>query len=85
MENHEDIKAIAEKLHKVKMEMGDLFEKFDLTIGEVLSLLSSTIVQTACESGMHQLKLIEVLSKGMQAYDALDDDEEEKETLQWLN
>jgi hypothetical protein len=84
MENHEDIQAIAEKLHEVKMKVGELFEKYELTMGEVLSLLSSMLVQTACEGGMPSLRLIEVLAKGIQSYEAQEEEDEEEE-IKWLN
>jgi len=81
-----ELEAMCEKLYVIKGEMGDLFTKHDLDMGEVMSLLTSMLVSVALGgANVSPLHVIEVLAKGMAKYKELQDAEEEREGQQWLN
>jgi hypothetical protein len=82
--SEEELDAMAEKLHTVKTEIGELFEKHDLDMGEVISLLMSMLVSVGCDS-VSPLKLVSALAQGCQAYETIKEASEERGNLQWLN
>jgi hypothetical protein len=83
--NEEELEGMYEKLSVVKEQIGNVFEKNDLTIGEVMSTLSAMLVDVALDSGLPPLRLVEVIVKGCQAHEAINNIEKEREEVQWLN
>ena len=82
--NEEELNAITEKLSVVRKEIGDLFEEHDLDMGEVVSLLMSMLVQIGCDT-VPALTLVSALAQGCKAYESMQETEEERESIQWLN
>lgn len=80
-----DLDNMAEKLSGVRGKIGDLFVEDDLNIGEVVSLLMSMLIQTAYEAEIPPVKIIGAIVQGCQAFEEINNAEEEREEVQWLN
>ena len=83
--NEEELEGMYEKINSVREQVGNVFEENDLTIGEVMSTLTAMLIDVAFDSEMSPLRLIEVIVKGCQAHEAINNVEKEREEVQWLN
>jgi len=79
-----ELDAMKEKLSVVRLEIGELFEKHDLDMGEVVSLLMSMLVQIGCDT-VPSLTLVSALAQGCHAYESMQETKEERGSVQWLN
>jgi len=56
-----------------------------LSMGEVISLLMSMLIEIALDTEMSPLKLVSAVAQGCQAYETINTVKEERENVQWLN
>jgi hypothetical protein len=80
-----ELDAMAEKLSAVRAEIGDSLQEHDLSMGEVISLLMSMLIEIALDTEMSPLKLVSAVAQGCQAYETINTVKEERENVQWLN
>jgi hypothetical protein len=76
---------MAEKLVDVRSKIGDLLTEDDLSVGEVVSLLMSMLIQTSYEAGISPMKMVGAMAQGCEAYEEISERKNERGEMQWLN
>jgi hypothetical protein len=84
-----EIESMVNKLRNIKSDVGDVFEDNNLNLGEVMSLLTSMLVEVALDAGMPSVQLVHCVATGCMAWEKenaeSNEDNEDKGTVQWLN
>ena len=86
--NEKEMKARKEQLVQMRDTLGSYFEKEDMEVGMVMSVLLSMLVETMIEHAkMEPHTAMLIMNKAIaHAYDETNDDDEPNEgETQWLN
>jgi hypothetical protein len=86
--NEEEMKARKEQLVQMRDTLGSYFEKEDMEVGMVMSVLLTMLVETMLEHAkMEPHTAMLIMNKAIvHAYDETNDDDEPNEgETQWLN
>jgi hypothetical protein len=86
--NQDDLKAKFEKANEVKEVLGNYFEKEELEIGVVISVLMSMLVALMKDTGTpphHAILMFGTLIAKSYEEDDEEDEPNEEGSMQWLN